>query len=91
MKLLYCGKCNDIFNLDINKIKKCSCGNAGGKYMDKINAIYWGEKTYSIGFVNQTFVKAMIYQPNQGMGSKFEAFVIPVNCPTMKKTSRKLS
>jgi hypothetical protein len=87
MKLLYCRKCNDIFNLTIGKNKNCSCGNAGGRYIDEINAVYWGENVYPIGFVNESIKKAIICRPNRGQGCRFEAFIIP-KCPTMMKVGR---
>ena len=84
MKLLFCDKCNDVFSL-VEKSKWCSCEGCGGQYLDNLNAVYWGDTATPIGFSNSSFVKAVINRPKEGMGSKFEAFVIPIRCSTMKK------
>jgi len=81
MKLLYCLKCNDLFSLRPNDWKSCSCGGAGGMYIDDLYAIYNGG--VPIGFQNKSFLKALRNQPKEGVGFKFEAFVIPKDCPTM--------
>ena len=84
MKLLFCGKCNDIFNLSVH-MKTCSCGNAKGKYINKVDAEYWGESVYPLGMLNEEVRKAIVKQPHQGLGQRYTAFVIPKKCPTMKK------
>jgi hypothetical protein len=38
-----------------------------------------------LGFNSYTLVDAVGGQPERGMGRRFEAFVIPKECPTMKK------
>ena len=64
-----------------NDWKSCSCGGAGGMYIDDLYAIYNGG--VPIGFQNKSFLKALRNQPKEGVGFKFEAFVIPKDCPTM--------
>ncbi len=86
MKLLFCLKCNDIFNLS-DKEKVCSCGRTGGRYTNDIEAIYWGD-CKPLGFDNASLKVALITQPHQGKGKSFEAFVIPKRCPTMDKINR---
>jgi hypothetical protein len=84
MKLLLCSECNDIFNLTLQE-KSCSCGKTKGKYLpDMLHAIYQGSGI-PIGFNNKSFILAMTFQPEQGMGEEFSAFVIPKNCETFKK------
>ncbi len=85
MKLLLCLNCNDIFNLS-NKKKNCSCGTTGGHYQDDLNAIYWGFHAVPLGFDNSSLRKALLSQPSFGDGKRFDAFVIPKRCATMKKT-----
>ncbi len=87
MKMLFCIECNDIFNLQ-KKEKTCSCGKTGGKYTDNVNAVYWGFHAVPLGFTNNSFKEALIKQPNDGLGSRYEAFIIPKNSPTMKRTNR---
>lgn len=42
MKLLFCKKCKDAFNLQ-EQIKRCSCGAIEGRYTDSENAEYSGD------------------------------------------------
>jgi len=83
MKLLYCPVCNSVFNLVVGEWKQCKCGKAGGYYLDNFQAMYNGG--IPLGFNSYTLVDAVGGQPEKGMGRRFEAFVIPKECPTMKK------
>lgn len=83
MKLLYCQDCGDIFNLT-KKLKFCSCGATGGKYLNNTNAEYYGSGI-PLGFDNFSLIAAIENRPDHGKGKVFEAFVIPVECGTMKK------
>ncbi len=87
MKLLFCLNCEDVMNLNL-KEKSCSCGESGGKYIDNLNAIYWGD-CKPLGFINSDFKTALVHQPNQGEGKRFVSFVIPKRCPTMKRINRR--
>ena len=42
MKLLYCPKCYDMYNLSLDRMKSCHCGLTEGKYIDKENVEYYG-------------------------------------------------
>lgn len=84
MKLLYCKECKSIFNLEMFE-KKCVCEKTSGIYVDNLNVLYSGP-CIPLGFNNHSFYPALRNQPVSGMGSNFDAFVIPVKCPTMKKT-----
>ena len=86
MKLLFCKKCFDVISL-IEIKRTCKCGGVGGKYIDTLNAIYFGLSAVPIGFANNTLAKAINNQPNNGIGESFNAFVIPKNCPTYKLVS----
>jgi hypothetical protein len=84
MKLIFCLKCNDVVLL-AKVPRHCKCKKSGGKYhADGLQAEYWGE-AIPIGFKNSSLVEAVCNQPESGMGERFEAFVIPKECPTMKK------
>jgi hypothetical protein len=87
MKLLFCKNCHDIFNL-ANKLKTCSCGNTKGKYIDNINAIYFGKQSIPLGFDNFSFTEALKSQPLRGDGYGFIAFVIPKECKTYIKEKK---
>jgi hypothetical protein len=82
MKLIYCSCCNDVFSLSFY-IKKCHCGKSYGKYIDKLNAQI-SESAIPIGFNNREFNQALNNQPDEGMGKRFDAFVIPKQCDTIE-------
>jgi hypothetical protein len=83
MKLIYCPNCYDIVKCQKTD-RTCQCGQSGGRYLDDLNAIYWG-KAIPLGLANSSFVRALRNQPDEGMGERFEAFVIPKICPTFNE------
>jgi len=83
MKLLYCNTCRDIVKLS-RTTRTCQCGATGGHYKeDGLNAIYYGP-AIPLGFANSSFRDARDNQPEFGMGTVYNAFVIPKVCPTME-------
>ncbi|MEM9805864.1 MAG: hypothetical protein AAF959_11335 [Cyanobacteria bacterium P01_D01_bin.56] len=79
MKLIFCSTCQDVRALSW-ELRRCSCGEAWGYYRDdRINAVIGGG-AIPLGFGNTTFTDAVKNRSNEGMGAKFEAFVIPVQC-----------
>lgn len=89
MKLLLCLKCNDVFNLDVETIRECSCGHTAGMYLNEIEAVYHGERAFPLGFANGSFIEALKQErldvsneKEKDLGNRFEAFVIPWNSPT---------
>lgn len=88
MKLLLCKKCQDVIRL-IDIKRTCKCGSCGGRYIDDVNAIYFGIVATPIGFANNTLLDAIRKQPNSGMGENFTAFVIPKLCPSYEFVSEK--
>jgi hypothetical protein len=83
MKLLYCNSCRDIIKLH-RTTRTCHCGESGGHYkQDGLNAIYYGP-AIPLGFANGSFHEALDNQPEFGMGTVYNAFVIPKVCPTME-------
>jgi len=89
MKLLFCLKCNDIFNLS-HVGKTCQCGQSGGRYLDNINAEYWGDQVVPLGFENNSLKEAIIRQTNNPPGTEFTAFVIPKQASSMIKQYKHL-
>jgi hypothetical protein len=88
MKLVLCRKCQDIFKLDFN-LRRCKCEECWGKYLpDGLNAIYGGIYAVPLGMANGSLVDAVKEQPAMGLGKKFEAFVIPRQCDTMKRMEK---
>lgn len=83
MKLLACTECASVFSLALSE-KRCDCGKTTGRYIDDLNAEFDGPGI-PLGFHNLKFVSALRNQPEEGMGERFEAFVIPAICPTFKK------
>ena len=82
MKLLYCNTCRDIVKLS-RTTRNCQCGATGGHYkQDGLNAVYYGP-AIPLGFANGSFHEALDNQPEFGMGTNYNAFVIPKVCPTM--------
>lgn len=92
MKLLCCGKCDQIFNLSF-QYKECDGKHGGGQYIDRLNAKVWGDPTriFVLGFANTSFIAALRDQLEIGdsksefyyagkmtpKGREFTAFVIP--------------
>lgn len=87
MKLLYCPKCGDMFNLSL-EIKTCSCGHAQGQYEpDGLYAIFSGGVPFC--FSNNSFIAAIGQQAEMDRldeipfhGAKFDAWICPANSKT---------
>ena len=79
MKLLHCDKCKDIFSLN-HHIKTCTCGSTKGFYFDGENMVYSGKYAIALGIDNYTLDIAQYKQPVDGVGVKFESYVIPLWC-----------
>ena len=82
MKLIVCRECQDVVRLIQGEKRTCKCGKVGGKYLDELNAVYFGDMAVPIGFANNSLAMAIRNQPKQGMGQDFDAFVIPKVCNT---------
>lgn len=93
MKLLWCQKCGDIFNLD-TKEKVCSCGETKGRYIDDLNAEIEGD-CQPIGISNGSFRMALLLQRLMDEkpvdsdkcceGVNFEAFFINKNAKSITR------
>lgn len=83
MKLLFCLSCTDVIRLIPERARHCSCRRSGGVYIDGINAVIWGN-TMPLGFDNKSLAAAIMNQPDEGLGMRFEAFVIPKKCPSLE-------
>lgn len=87
MKLLYCKDCGDVVVLRLGYDRTCECGQVVGQYTDNLNAVYSGDQAVPLGFANDSFVYARSNQPENGLGERFDAFVIPVECRTFIKAN----
>ena len=84
VKLILCPTCRDIVKL-VHARRYCYCSRSYGQYLsDGLQAEIGGE-AIPIGFANQSFQHALENRPEEGAGSRFEAFVIPVKCDTITK------
>jgi hypothetical protein len=89
MKLLFCTSCRDVFSLKKSEVK-CSCLKSGGKYLDDINAEYYGP-CIPLGFNNVSFVKAWsetLQNCTLATGVRFIAFVVPSTCYTFRRKDK---
>lgn len=90
MKLLFCESCHDIFRLTLDSSRCCSCGGAWGWYeKDCVHATYGGDYAVPLGFANSSFRNALDNRPIEGVGKRFEAFVVPMKCDTFVKKEDK--
>lgn len=76
MKLLLCTECNDLVYLAMQRDRACECGKTSGQYTDNKKAVVRGP-CIPIGFHTGQFVEAVQNQPEEGIGLRFDAFVIP--------------
>ena len=82
MKLIFCRACKDVVRLKF-KLNFCECGKSGGKYINELDAVIGGEDCIPLGFDNFSLVQALKKRPKSGLGSGFNAFVIPEECDTV--------
>ena len=90
MKLILCPHCHDIVKLVLNVQRGCECERSWGLYEDDLNVVYGGD-AIPLGFDNRTLLRAIKRQPPSGLGYRFEAFVIPRECPTFKREKERES
>lgn len=83
MKLIFCPECSDVVRL-VDYSRQCECGKSTGRYLDEVNAITTG-LAIPLGIANPSLLEALNNRPEEGLGSRFEAFVIPRKCPTIKQ------
>ena len=83
MKFIFCCDCQEIVRLR-RELRKCVCGKSSGRYVDETNAEIQGN-CIPIGIKSSSFEAALRAQPKgPGKGKRFEAFVIPKICNTVR-------
>jgi hypothetical protein len=82
VKLILCPHCSDVVKLTGQK-RSCKCGRCSGRYLDSLRAEITPE-AIPIGFDNLSLVDAVASRPGSGQGKPFQAFVIPLECPTIR-------
>ena len=83
MKLIYCPECHDIKKLSA-EWTECECGDSYGWYCEGDYHAKIGGNAIPIGISNPSFVNALQDRPEEGLGGRFEAFVIPEKWPTIE-------
>lgn len=85
MKLVYCPSCFDVLRFsNPRRHRTCDCGKSWGHYeKGGVDAVIGG-LGIPLGFANGTLHRAIEARPNDGDGVDFRAFVIPMNCKTIK-------
>ena len=83
MKLIFCPHCEDV--VKIKRVKTfCSCKKCWGWYKKDGLHVIINKDAIPLGFSNPTLAEALYLRPAAGLGSRFEAFVIPIECPTIE-------
>lgn len=63
--------------------RRCICGRVRGQYYSDGRRAWVSGPAIPLGFTNSSFADAIVGQPDRGNGARFEAFVIPRECPTI--------
>lgn len=83
MKMIYCPTCHDVRKIGPERTA-CECGESWGWYMDELNAVYGG-RAVPLGIDNVSLSRALREWPfDADIGMRFEAFVVPADCPTFR-------
>lgn len=85
MKLIYCPSCHDVLKLKVMEERRCECEKSYGWYHENGASAEIGGDAISLGIANRSFVRAVAKRPKRGEGSRFDAFVIPVECDTIER------
>ena len=83
MKLIFCPHCEDVVKLKREKTF-CACKKCWGQYKEDGLHASINKEAIPLGFSNPTLAEALYLRPAGGLGSRFEAFVIPIQCPTIE-------
>ena len=86
MKLIFCTQCDDVRKLSSVQVT-CKCGESWGHYREDGVVAEIGGKAVPIGFYNPSLSKALRQRPQSGQGARFEAFVIPRECPSIHQST----
>lgn len=85
MKLFYCPYCQDVVTLQIDSLCYCNCSRSWGSYTD-ILEVTIGGAAIPLGIDWKSLAVALRRHELGVEGSiSFDAFVIPENCPTVKR------
>lgn len=92
MKLLLCRACQDVLKLQESpsqrEARRCKCGKSGGRYLDQLNAEFWGRHALLIGFDNNSLAAVVhgdLWKGDPPYGPRFTAFIIPEETNSVRK------
>lgn len=89
MKLIYCPNCQDVLKLRQQQTnRRCGCGKSFGRYIDEHHAVIGGNAV-PIGFAWDSFADALANRPAVGDGRRFQAWVMPLQVPSMTSADGK--
>ena len=87
MKLIFCTACQDVVKLQ-REPRTCACGKAKGWYMDNGVQAHVEGTAIPLGFNNPDLLAALKGRPEEGLGARFTAFVIPHRCLNVNEGER---
>ena len=82
MKLLFCPQCQDVVKLFRDQ-RFCRCRQSWGRYRTAVQAEIGG-RAIPLGIADEGFRGALQQRPRDGLGARFEAFVIAHQCTTVR-------
>lgn len=85
MKLIFCTRCRDVVRLWEGVWRSCDCGESHGVYLLGCLKAKIKGPAVPLGFANRSFARALSERPDEGLGSRFTAFVIPRECDTVEE------
>lgn len=93
MKLLLCYDCYDVKKL-AKAWRTCKCGKVRAKYLNDGKHAEWNGHGVLLGIHNTSLAEALMLQRDEGdrpdgLGHRFEAFVIPTKAPSVAITRKK--
>lgn len=84
MKLLYCPECLDMKKLRRLALRRCSCGQAWGYYLDDDLTAEVGGSAITIAIQNDELRLACSRRPEDGRGAPVGARVLPTRYETLR-------
>lgn len=83
MRLLLCNACSDVLKLVItDDDRHCFCGRSYGR-LDNVGTVFAGGPSVILGINDGSLDRAVRNVPDVGEGSRFYAFVMPLNAPKL--------
>lgn len=88
MKLVHCPHCGDVFNVEPEVWKQCTCEKVKARRATADgHEVEVSAGAIVIGIPNESFRAAVKNRPRDGRGIFFSSYVLPQNCTTVKIAS----